>query len=70
MDYASIGIKIFDTVYKDKEGAYFYKTYGTFLPICQGTEYISEMRQSAIKNGGKVCCLGGVECIVNNIVKK
>ena len=65
-----IGIKIFDEIYKDEKGAYFYKAYETFLPISQGTAYISEAGRSAIKNGGKLCCLGGVECIVNNIVNK
>jgi len=63
-----LGIKIFDIVYKDKKGAYVYRKYGTVLPICQGTGYNSEMGRNAIKDGGILYCLGGVECIVNNVL--
>ena len=63
-----MGIKIFGTVYKDKKGAYFYRKHRTFLPISQGTLYTSQMGQNAIKNGGKLCCLDGIECVVNIVL--
>ncbi len=64
-----LGIKIFSTVYQDKNGDYFYEKYGTFFPISAATSYISEAGKSAIKNGGKLYCLSGVECIIDNIVQ-